>query len=65
MRGKAGHQVSIYVSHKGIEPKRLTDEGAGHLRDGHLQAARQPASATCLSGFSGTTTRDMMAAIRR
>ncbi|MFN2549377.1 MAG: MXAN_5808 family serine peptidase [Myxococcales bacterium] len=65
MRGKPGTKVSIYVSHKGAESKRLEltralvtyetvvskllDNGVGYVR---------------LSGFSGTTTRDMMAAIR-
>ena len=65
MRGKPGTKVSIWVAHKGGEPKRLDltralvtyetvvskllDNGVGYVR---------------LSGFSGTTTRDMMAAIR-
>ncbi len=65
MRGKPGTKVSIWVSHKGSEPRRLDltralvtyetvvskllDNGVGYVR---------------LSGFSGTTTRDMMAAIR-
>jgi carboxyl-terminal processing protease len=65
MRGKPGTRVSIWVSHKGSEPRRidvtralityetvvakLLDNGVGYVR---------------LSGFSGTTTRDMMAAIR-
>src|SRR2546422_6042370 len=65
MRGKPGTKVSIWVAHKGAEPKRLDltralvtyetvvskllDNGVGYVR---------------LSGFSGTTTRDMMAAIR-
>jgi carboxyl-terminal processing protease len=65
MRGKPGTKVSIYVSHKGAEPRKLDltralvtyetvtskllDNGIGYVR---------------LSGFSGTTTRDMMAAIR-
>ena len=65
MRGKPGTHVSLYVSHKGSEPRRLDmtralityetvvakllDNGVGYVR---------------LSGFSGTTTRDMMAAIR-
>ncbi len=65
MRGKPGTKVSIYVSHKGSDPRRLDltralvtyetvtskllDNGVGYVR---------------LSGFSGTTTRDMMAAIR-
>ncbi len=65
MRGKPGTKVSIYVSHKGAEPRRLDltralvtyetviskllDNGIGYVR---------------LSGFSGTTTRDMMGAIR-
>src|SRR5205807_6084603 len=65
MRGKPGTKVSIWVAHKGAESKRLDltralvtyetvvskllDNGVGYLR---------------LSGFSGTTTRDMIAAIR-
>ncbi|TMA26721.1 MAG: PDZ domain-containing protein [Deltaproteobacteria bacterium] len=65
MRGKQGTKVSIYVSHKGAEPKKLDlvraivtyetvtskllENGIGYVR---------------LSGFSGTTTRDMMGAIR-
>ncbi|HUJ26640.1 MAG TPA: MXAN_5808 family serine peptidase [Myxococcales bacterium] len=65
MRGKPGTKVSIYVQHKGAELKKLDlvralvtyetvvskllDNGVGYVR---------------LSGFSGTTTRDMMAAIR-
>ncbi|TMB13242.1 MAG: PDZ domain-containing protein [Deltaproteobacteria bacterium] len=65
MRGKPGTKVSIWVAHKGAEPKRLDltralvtyetvvskllDNGVGYVR---------------LSGFSGTTTRDMIAAIR-
>src|SRR5260370_28759941 len=65
MRGKPGTKVSIYVSHKGSDPRRpdltralvtyetvtskLLDNGVGYVR---------------VSGFSGTTTRDMMAAIR-
>jgi len=65
MRGKPGTKVSIYVSHKGTEARRLDltralvtyetviskllDNGIGYVR---------------LSGFSGTTTRDMMGAIR-
>jgi carboxyl-terminal processing protease len=65
MRGKPGTKVSIWVAHKGAEAKRLDltralvtyetvvskllDNGVGYVR---------------LSGFSGTTTRDMMAAIR-
>src|SRR2546427_1691355 len=65
MRGKPGTKVSIWVAHKGGEAKRLDltralvtyetvvskllDNGVGYVR---------------LSGFSGTTTRDMMAAIR-
>jgi carboxyl-terminal processing protease len=65
MRGKPGTKVSIFVSHKGAETKKLDlvralvtyetvtskllESGIGYLR---------------LSGFSGTTTRDMMAAIR-
>src|SRR5438132_286089 len=65
MRGKPGSKVSIYVSHKGAEPRKLDltramvtyetvtskllDNGIGYVR---------------LSGFSGTTTRDMMGAIR-
>src|SRR5437879_13401184 len=65
MRGKPGTKVSIWVAHKGAEPKRLDltralvtyetvtskllDNGVGYVR---------------LSGFSGTTTRDMMGAIR-
>jgi len=65
MRGKPGTKVSIHVSHKGAEPRRLDltralvtyetvvskllDNGIGYVR---------------LSGFSGTTTRDMMGAIR-
>ena len=65
MRGKPGTKVSIYVQHKGTEVKKLDltralvtyetvtskllDNGVGYVR---------------LSGFSGTTTRDMQAAIR-
>src|SRR3977135_2491693 len=65
MRGKPGTKVSIHVSHKGTEPRRLDltralvtyetvvskllDNGIGYVR---------------LSGFSGPTTRDMQAAIR-
>src|SRR4051812_19200676 len=65
MRGKPGTRVSIWVSHKGTESRRLDltralvtyetvvakllDNGVGYVR---------------LSGFSGTTTRDMMGAIR-
>ena len=65
MRGKPGTKVSIYVSHKGSDAKKmeltralvtyetvvskLLDNGIGYVR---------------LSGFSGTTTRDMMGAIR-
>jgi carboxyl-terminal processing protease len=65
MRGKPGTKVSIHVSHKGAESRRLDltralvtyetvvskllDNGIGYVR---------------LSGFSGTTTRDMMGAIR-
>ena len=65
MRGKPGTKVSIYVSHKGTDPKKLDltralvtyetvvskllENGVGYVR---------------LSGFSGTTTRDMMSAIR-
>ena len=65
MRGKPGTKVSIYVSHKGSDSKKmeltralvtyetvvskLLESGVGYVR---------------LSGFSGTTTRDMMAAIR-
>ncbi len=65
MRGKPGTKVSIYVQHKGVEQKKLDlvralvtyetvtskllESGVGYLR---------------LSGFSGTTTRDMQAAIR-
>src|SRR4051812_48973115 len=65
MRGKPGTKVSIYVAHKGQESRKLDltralvtyetvvskllDNGVGYVR---------------LSGFSGTTTRDMMAAIR-
>jgi carboxyl-terminal processing protease len=65
MRGKPGTKVSIYVSHKGAEPRKLDlvralvtyetvtskllENGIGYVR---------------LSGFSGTTTRDMMGAIR-
>ena len=65
MRGKPGTKVSIYVAHKGAELKRLDlvralvtyetvtskllENGIGYVR---------------LSGFSGTTTRDMMAAIK-
>ncbi len=65
MRGKPGTKVSIYVSHKGADARRLDltralvtyetviskllDNGIGYVR---------------LSGFSGTTTRDMMGAIR-
>jgi carboxyl-terminal processing protease len=65
MRGKPGTKVSIWVSHKATEARRLDltralvtyetvvskllDNGVGYVR---------------LSGFSGTTTRDMMGAIR-
>src|SRR5436309_874683 len=65
MRGKPGTKVSIYVSHKNSESKKmdltralvtyetvtskLLDNGVGYVR---------------LSGFSGTTTRDMLGAIR-
>src|SRR3954465_14525466 len=65
MRGKPGTKVSIYVTRKGQETKKLDlnralityetvtskllDTGVGYVR---------------LSGFSGTTTRDMMASIR-
>jgi len=65
MRGKPGTKVSIYVQHKGAELKKLDlvralvtyetvvskllDSGIGYVR---------------LSGFSGTTTRDMVAAIK-
>src|SRR3954469_8308692 len=65
MRGKPGTKVSIYVVHKGADAKKLDltralvtyetvvskllDSGVGYVR---------------LSGFSGTTTRDMMGAIR-
>ena len=65
MRGKPGTKVSIYVSHKNAETKKLDlvralvtyetvtskllENGIGYVR---------------LSGFSGTTTRDMTAAIR-
>jgi carboxyl-terminal processing protease len=65
MRGKPGTKVTIYVSHKGAESRKLDvtralvtyetvtskllDSGIGYVR---------------LSGFSGTTTRDMMSAIK-
>ncbi|HYV64726.1 MAG TPA: MXAN_5808 family serine peptidase, partial [Myxococcales bacterium] len=65
MRGKPGTRVSIVVQHKGQEPRKLDlvratvtyetvvakllDNGIGYVR---------------LSGFSGTTTRDMQSAIR-
>ncbi len=65
MRGKPGTKVSIYVSHKSSEARKLDlvralvtyetvtskllDKGIGYVR---------------LSGFSGTTTRDMMGAVR-
>src|SRR5229473_1035192 len=65
MRGKQGTRVSIIVQHKGQDPRKLElvraivtyetvvskllDNGIGYVR---------------LSGFSGTTTRDMQAAIR-
>jgi carboxyl-terminal processing protease len=65
MRGKPGTKVTLYVSHKGAEAKKLDmtralvtyetvtskllENGIGYVR---------------LSGFSGTTTRDMMAAIK-
>src|SRR6266853_5380031 len=65
MRGKPGTRVSIIVQKKGAEPRKLDltratvtyetvtskllDNGIGYVR---------------LSGFSGTTTRDMQAAIR-
>src|SRR5438445_6510081 len=65
MRGKPGTRVSIIVQHKGQDPRKLDlvratvtyetvtskllDNGIGYVR---------------LSGFSGTTTRDMQASIR-
>ncbi len=65
MRGKPGTRVAIIVQHKGQDPRKLDlvratvtyetvtskllDNGIGYVR---------------LSGFSGTTTRDMQAAIR-
>jgi carboxyl-terminal processing protease len=65
MRGKPGTRVSIVVQHKGQDARKLDlvratvtyetvtskllDNGIGYVR---------------LSGFSGTTTRDMQAAIR-
>jgi carboxyl-terminal processing protease len=65
MRGKPGTKVTLYVQHKGAELKKLDmtralvtyetvvskllDNGIGYVR---------------LSGFSGTTTRDMMSAIK-
>jgi carboxyl-terminal processing protease len=65
MRGKPGTKVSIYVAHKGEALKKLDlvralvtyetvvskllDSGIGYVR---------------LSGFAGTTTRDMVAAIK-
>src|SRR6266853_1428659 len=65
MRGKPGTRVSIIVQHKGQDARKLDltratvtyetvvskllDNGIGYVR---------------LSGFSGTTTRDMQAAIR-
>ena len=65
MRGKPGTKVSIYVQHKGSEMKKLDltrdlitfetvtskllDNGVGYVK---------------LASFSGTTTRDMQAAIR-
>jgi carboxyl-terminal processing protease len=65
MRGKPGTKVSIYVQHRGAEAKKLDlvratvtyetvvskllDNGIGYVR---------------LSGFSGTTTRDMQSAIK-
>ena len=65
MRGKPNTKVSIYVVHKGAEAKKLDltralvtyetvtskllESGVGYVR---------------LSGFSGTTTRDMMGAIK-
>ena len=65
MRGKPGTRVSIYVQHKGeglrkldlvralvtyeTVVSKLLDSGVGYVR---------------LSGFSGTTTRDMVAAIK-
>ena len=65
MRGKPGTKVTLYVQHKAAELKKLDltralvtyetvvskllDNGIGYVR---------------LSGFSGTTTRDMMAAIK-
>src|SRR5437764_1699834 len=65
MRGKPGTKVSIYVSHKGAESKKLDLTRAlvtyetviSKLRDNGIGYVR-------LSGFSGTTTRDMMGAIR-
>ncbi len=65
MRGKPGTKVSIYVQHKNADLRKLDlvralvtyetvvskllDSGVGYVR---------------LSGFSGTTTRDMVAAIK-
>src|SRR3977135_6047 len=65
MRGKPGTKVSIIVQHKGQDarrpdvprarvtyetvPSKLLDSGVGYVR---------------LSGFSGTTTREMQGAIR-
>ena len=65
MRGKPGTKVSIYVQHKGAEMRKLDlvralvtyetvtskllESGVGYVR---------------LSGFSGTTTRDMQSAIK-
>src|SRR5436305_1475207 len=65
MRGKPGTKVSIWVAHKGAEPRRLDLTRAlvtyetviSKLLDNSIGYVR-------LSGFSGTTTRDMMAAIR-
>ena len=66
MRGRPGTKVSIYVSHKGAEPKKLeltravvTYETVTHkLLDKSIGYVR-------LSSFSGTTTRDMLGAIRQ
>jgi len=65
MRGKPGSKVSIYVQHKGVEPKKLDlvralvtyETVTSKLLEGGIGYVR-------LSSFSGTTTRDMQAAIR-
>src|SRR4051812_23791358 len=65
MRGKPGTRVSIVVQKKGAEPRKLDltratvtyETVTSKLLDNSIGYVR-------LSGFSGTTTRDMQAAIR-